>query len=43
MTSIIIYILIGLVIAFLNNHLWSKLQDEYEKLSDNPTMIIALL
>lgn len=43
MTSIIIYILIGLVIAFLNNHLWSKLQDEKEKLSDNPTMIIALL
>ncbi len=43
MTSVIIYILIGLIIAFLNNHLWSKLQDEKEKLRDNPAMIIALL
>lgn len=40
---ILIYLLIGLVIAFINNFLWKKVYNSDNKNEDNPGMIIVLM
>ena len=40
---ILIYFVIGLFIALINNHMWSKLETPAEKNSDNPGMILSLI
>lgn len=40
---VLIYLLIGLVIAFINNLLWKKVYNSDNKNEDNPGMIIVLL
>lgn len=41
--NILIYFIIGIIVAFINNLLYGKLQSEEEKISENPAMILALL
>lgn len=40
---ILIYFLVGFIIALVNNHLMSKFQTNDEKYSENPRMIIFLI
>ena len=43
MTAIIIYLIIGLIVALANNHIYSKLQPIENNNEDNPAMIVALI
>lgn len=40
---VLIYLIIGFIVAAINNYLWVKLESPEEKLSENPSMIIALV
>ena len=40
---VLIYLIIGFIVAAINNYLWVKLESPQEKLNDNPAMIIALV
>lgn len=42
MKFILLYFLIGFIVAIINNRLFTKLQSEEEKNSENPGMVIAL-
>ena len=39
---IILYFVIGVIIALINNHLYTKLQTIEDGMSENPGMIIAM-
>lgn len=40
---IVLYFVIGLIICMVNNSLFTKLQTEEEKLSENPSMILYMM
>ncbi len=40
---IVLYFVIGLIICIVNNSLFTKLQTEEEKLSENPSMILYMM
>lgn len=40
---IVLYFVIGLIICIVNNCLFTKLQTEEEKLSENPSMILYMM
>ena len=40
---ILTYFIIGVIVALINNHLYTKLQTVEDRMNENPGMIIAMI